>query len=73
MIKPVVSFTGNVEIRRAIDPRDEKEFRYAVITDVLDHPRLGAQDWVRTSVIVDVNEDNTRIETLNTIYVKEEE
>ena len=73
MIKPVVSFTGNVQVRRAVDPRDETEFRYAVITDVLDHPRLGAQDWVRTSVIVDVNEDNTRIETLNTIYVKEEE
>jgi uncharacterized protein with NRDE domain len=43
------------------------EVLIARIYGVMDHPRLGAQYSVRTSVVVKVEEDGT-IETLNTIY-----
>lgn len=70
MNKPTVHFAGEVEIRRGQDVYTKEKFRYAIIRQVINHPRLGAQDWVRTSVIKRVNKDKTRIETLNTIYVK---
>lgn len=70
MNKPTVHFVGEAKIHRGQDPFTKEKFRYATITKVIDHPRLGAQPWVRTSVVKRVNKDLTRIETLNTIYVK---
>ena len=70
MNKPTVHFVGEVKIHRGQGPFTHEKFRYATIAQVLDHPRLGRQPWVRTSVIKRVNKALTRIETLNTIYVK---
>jgi hypothetical protein len=71
MIKPVVHFTGEVDIRQG-NPvwNNGKPYRFAIIRQVQDHPVLGDQDWVRTSILVKVNRAKTRIETLNTIYEK---
>ena len=71
MNKPTVHFAGEVEIRQGNPAwNNGKPYRFAIIRQVQDHPVLGDQDWVRTSVIKRVNKDKTRIETLNTIYVK---
>lgn len=46
----------------------------AMLGNITDHPRLGNQEWVRTSAVLNVEYDEKRvplkIETLNTVYVK---
>jgi hypothetical protein len=49
---------------------ENKQLTLARVYEVLDHPRLGYQPHVRTSVVVNV--DGNTIETLNTLYVKAE-
>lgn len=68
--KPVVLFLGDVGIRHYELPNGDKG-EVAIIHNVLNHPHLGTAPWVQTSTIVQRNEDNTRIETRNTIYIKE--
>lgn len=60
MTKPTVHFMGEPTFLKW------EELETALV-HTIDHPRLG-QDIVRTSLIVQKNEDGS-FETLNTLYV----
>jgi hypothetical protein len=81
MPKKIVHYAGPVQLFRVnwdnynepdLEPYtdENKQLTLARIYEVLDHPRLGYQPHVRTSVVVNVDGDT--IETLNTLYVKAE-
>ena len=61
--KPIVFFTEST--RAAVGAR-------ATLWGITGHPRLGDQDSVRTSTVVDIRDDGNTIETRNTIYKKME-
>lgn len=65
--KQVVYFTGHAKLIGAGNGKVQ-----AHIYDVIDHPMLGSQEWVTTSLVQEHNSiagrDPTYIETLNTIY-----
>jgi len=66
MSKPTVKFTELV----SIDAYGKGSV--ATLRGVSGHPYLGTPYGnVYTSSIVSINKDKTRIETLNTIYVKD--
>lgn len=46
--------------------------RQADLYGVKDHPRLGYERWVITSPVIAVRDSGRTIETMNTIYVREE-
>jgi hypothetical protein len=79
MYKKTVHYAGPVQLFKVnwdnynapdLEPYtdENKQLTLARIYEVLDHPRLGYQPHVRTSVVVNVDDDI--VETLNTIYVK---
>jgi hypothetical protein len=78
MEKKVVTFNNGVEFfKRTLDKDlypdlakyvDENDnCLLANVYGVLDHPKLGYQSWVRTSIVIKINSDSS-FETLNTIY-----
>lgn len=70
MSKPVVHYKGDVQLL-PISTIGEK---LAIIGNVVDHPLLGEQEWVRTSKVLDheVMPDGeiVAVVTQNTIYRK---
>ena len=62
--KPVVRYSGKPVVYSFGD------HQVATVT-VVDHPRFDAFTEVTTSAVLDFNESSGRIETRNTIYVKE--
>jgi len=78
--KKRVNYTGHVVFHENVIPEDlESEYAeymniYGTVTTatvygVTDHPRLGRQRRVHTSIVVNIINENA-FETLNTIYVK---
>jgi len=75
--KSVVYYAGKYEIFKhkplsedLSEYADEDGFlRMAYIFYVIDHPILGNQHYIRSSVIVNLEEETGIIETLNTMYV----
>lgn len=66
MSKPVVRFGGCGSLLPGIHPDTGQQGRYAFLSDIENHPRLGVQKVVTTSPITRIS-----IETENTIYVYE--
>jgi hypothetical protein len=74
-MKNVVTFTNGVDFYKYPYTSDDYskyadelgEITIAVVYGVLDHPKLGYQRSVRTSIVVKTNDDGS-FETLNTIY-----
>lgn len=60
-VKPIVHYAGTVRFNLGGTDR-------AMVTFVLDHPRLGFQPVVYTSNVLIVDEDGKTFETRNTIY-----
>lgn len=64
-VKPVVHFMGQATLHKHSNGKES-----ATVKNVIDHPRLGEQETVYTSEVLEVDDrDNpTLIHTRNTIY-----
>lgn len=68
--KQVVQYVGDATVH--LWPWSNEEIYVARLPWVLNHPRLGKSQNIRTSQIIKHPDENGRFETLNTIYEKVE-
>lgn len=72
--KPVVTYGGPVEFRKAHNTETGEVREYAIVHGPMQHHRLGHlgwREWVMTSLITLKCEDGKTFETENTLYKPE--